>query len=114
MKLIYKIEDKAIWDEALASGTYHGAPIDLADGFVHFSTADQVRETAARHFSGRSGLIIAAIDAAKLGSDLKWEKSRGGALFPHYYGTLDMNWVVRTYELPLDEHGVHTFDGEIV
>ena len=65
MQLIYKIEDKAIWQEALAAGIYHGAPIDLTDGFIHFSTAAQVRETAARHFAGRQGLIVAAINADK-------------------------------------------------
>jgi uncharacterized protein (DUF952 family) len=113
MQIIYKIEDKSEWSNALAKGVYIGAPIDLADGFIHFSTADQVRETAARHFGGREGLIIAAIDAEQLGSRLKWEVSRGGALFPHLYGQLDMKAVTMTHDLPLNENGEHVFAKEI-
>ena len=113
MLLIYKIEDKDIWSEALKSGRYEGAPIDLSDGFIHFSTAEQARETAARHFSGRDNLIIAAFDAATLEPLLKWETSRGEALFPHYYGNLDMKTVVQTYDLPLDTNGLHIFDENI-
>jgi uncharacterized protein (DUF952 family) len=113
MQIIYKIEDKSKWSDALANGVYIGAPIDLADGFIHFSTAEQVRETAARHFGGREGLIIAAIDAEQLGSRLKWEVSRGGALFPHFYGQLDMKAVTMTYDLPLNENGEHVFAEEI-
>jgi uncharacterized protein (DUF952 family) len=114
MQLIYKIEDKSKWDEALANGVYKGAPIDLADGFIHFSTARQLGETAAKHFGGREGLIVAGIDAKLLGSPLKWEVSRGGALFPHLYTVLDMKAVVRTYDLPLDENGDHVFVDEIL
>ena len=114
MQLVYKIEDKSKWDEALANGVYKGAPIDLADGFIHFSTARQLRETAARHFGGRQGLIVAGIDTRLLGPQLKWEVSRGGALFPHLYTVLDMKAVVRTYDLVLDENGNHVFADEIL
>ena len=99
MQLIYKIEEQSTWRQALARGVYEGAAIDLVDGFIHFSSAEQVRETAARHFGGREGLIVAAIDAQLLGSQLKWEVSRGGALFPHLYGVLDMEAVTMTYDL---------------
>lgn len=109
IELIYKIETKKIWDKALSSGTYSGAPIDVSDGFIHFSTAAQARETAAKHFAGVKGLIIATFSASSFGSKLKWELSRGGALFPHLYGVLDMALVVATDELPVGENGQHLF-----
>lgn len=108
-QLIYKIEDREVWNKARQSGTYYGAPIDISDGFIHFSTASQSRETAAKHFVNRQGLIIAAIDPNKLGKALKWEVSRANALFPHYYGVLDMTAVVETYDLGLDDAGIHVF-----
>ena len=77
-KIIYKIAPQALWQDAVAKGRFDGAPVDLADGFIHFSTAAQVRETAAKHFAGQDGLLLVAIDAAKLGDALKWEVSRGG------------------------------------
>ncbi len=113
MLLVYKIEDKKIWNEALKSGRYEGAPIDLSDGFIHFSTAAQAPETADKHFAGRNNLIIAAVDATTLEPFLKWEVSRGDALFPHYYGKLDMMAVVQTYDLPLGNNGKHIFDENI-
>jgi uncharacterized protein (DUF952 family)/uncharacterized protein (DUF1330 family) len=93
--LIYKILQAAEWQDILQKGATAGAPIDVADGFVHFSTADQVRETAARHFATDDDLILAALDADALGDSLKWEVSRGGALFPHLYAPLrlaDITW----------------------
>ncbi len=113
MQLIYKIEDKTVWNDALSEGFYHGAPIDLRDGFIHFSTAEQVRETAARHFAGRENLIIAAVEANLLEPDLKWEISRGGALFPHYYGVLNVKAVIKTHDLPLNTSGNHVIDDDI-
>ncbi len=113
MAFIYKIEDKVIWQAAMALGQYKGAPIDLADGFIHFSTAQQTRETAAKHFTRREGLILAVIDQEQLGSDLKWEISRGEQLFPHLYGTLDMSRVIATHDMPLDDNGFHMFPDEI-
>ena len=93
MPTIYKICDKTLWHAAETGGSFSGTEDDRRDGFIHFSTADQVGETAARHFAGRSGLILAAVDAAALGPALKWEASRGGALFPHFYGVLPMRAV---------------------
>jgi len=95
-RTIYKISPRALWHAAEQAGVFAGAPVDLADGFIHFSTAAQVAETAARHFAGQSDLVLAAIDAAALGPALRYEPSRGGALFPHLYGTLPLaavRWV---------------------
>ena len=88
---IYKICDAALWREAERAGAFVGAPVDRADGYIHFSTADQVRETAARHFAGRDGLVLVAVEAAALGAALRYEPSRGGALFPHLYGPLPVS-----------------------
>ena len=83
---IYKIAPEALWREAEKNGRFTGAPIDIADGFIHFSTAGQARETAAKHFAGQTDLVLVAVDGARLGDALKYEVSRGGALFPHLYG----------------------------
>jgi len=106
---IYKICDAAIWREAERSGVFRGAAIDVADGYIHFSTAEQAIETAARHFAGRGDLVLASVDAGVLGDRLKWEPSRGGALFPHLYGTLPMAAVRRVTPLPLGPDGRHVF-----
>ncbi|PSJ60342.1 DUF952 domain-containing protein [Pseudaminobacter soli (ex Li et al. 2025)] len=108
-QIIYKICPESLWREAEAVGTFTGAPIDLADGFIHFSTAEQVRETAAKHFAGQNGLLLIAIDGEKLGDALKYEVSRGGALFPHLYALLDLKAVLWVKPLPLDGDGVHQF-----
>jgi len=107
--IIYKIVPQALWREAEAKGRFDGAPVDLADGFIHFSTADQVRETAARHFAGQSGLLLAAIDGDRLGPALRYEPSRGGALFPHLYGPLALDTVSWVKPLPLGADGSHIF-----
>ena len=109
MTLIYKIAPKSLWEEAVAKGEFTGAPVDLADGYIHFSTAEQARETAAKHFAGQSDLVLAVIDATRLGDKLKWEPSRGGALFPHLYRALAMDEVSGTYPLPLKSDGAHDF-----
>ena len=88
-----------------------GAPIDLADGYIHFSTAAQVAETAAKHFFGQSGLVLVAIDPQTLGPALKWEVSRGGALFPHLYASLATADALWAKPLPLDAEGRHDFTG---
>jgi uncharacterized protein (DUF952 family) len=106
---IYKICPRALWREAQAAGRFDGAPVDHADGFIHFSTAGQAAETAARHFAGQSDLLLIAVDAEALGDALKFEVSRGGALFPHLYAPLDMKAVLRVDALPLDETGRHAF-----
>jgi uncharacterized protein (DUF952 family) len=106
--LIYKILRAGEWAELQAAGETAGAPVDLADGFVHFSTAEQVRETAAKHFAAEDGLVLLALRADTLGPALRWEPSRGGALFPHLYGPLrlaDMAWHA---PLPLRD-GAHVF-----
>ncbi|TJW16645.1 MAG: DUF952 domain-containing protein [Mesorhizobium sp.] len=108
-QIIYKIVPEALWGEAERNGGFTGAPIDVADGFIHFSTAGQVRETAARHFAGQTGLLLVAVDGARLGDALKYEVSRGGALFPHLYGPLDLEAVVRVQPLPLGADGMHQF-----
>lgn len=87
MSLIYKIVPCELWEMALHEGVFHGAPVDLADGFIHFSSVDQVQETCDKHFAGQRNLLLVAIEEEKLADGLKWEESRGGALFPHYYGT---------------------------
>lgn len=88
MSLIYKLLDRTAWDAALADGVFTGSAVDLADGFIHFSTAAQAAETARRHFAGQTGLVLVAVDAEGLGPALRWEPSRGGDLFPHLYGPL--------------------------
>ena len=109
MALIYKICEAATWRRAQAEGRFSGAPVDLADGYIHFSTAAQVRETAARHFAGRAGLMLVAVDPARLGAALRHEPSRGGDLFPHLYGELPLSAVVRAEPLPLGADGWHVF-----
>jgi uncharacterized protein (DUF952 family) len=96
MALVFKIEASDVWAAALSAGVYTGAPIDLQDGFIHLSGADQVRGTLETHFAGRSGLLLIAVDPAALGDELRWEPSRGGALFPHLYAPLPMSAVVGT------------------
>jgi uncharacterized protein (DUF952 family) len=86
MPTIYKIGSASLWRAAEKAGVFHGSEDDRRDGFIHFSTADQVEETAAKHFAGQADLLLIAVDSAKLGDALKWEPSRGGALFPHLYG----------------------------
>jgi len=111
--IIYKICPDALWREAEAAGRFDGAPVDFADGYIHFSTATQSRETAAKHFAGQSGLLLVAVDAGKLGDALKWEVSRGGALFPHLYAPLQLDAVLWVKPLPLGVDGAHTFPDEL-
>jgi uncharacterized protein (DUF952 family) len=106
--LIYKILRRPEWDAFRAAGATDGAPVDLADGFIHFSTAAQVAETAARHFARESDLVLVACDAGALGPALRWEPSRGGALFPHLYRRLALADVVWDKSLPLGATG-HIF-----
>lgn len=106
--LIYKIFRAPEWAELQAKGATMGAPVDIADGFVHFSTAEQAAETAAKHFAGEDGLEILALDPDTLGDALKWEPSRGGALFPHLYRALNLSDIAWHLPLPLVD-GVHQF-----
>jgi uncharacterized protein (DUF952 family) len=107
--VVYKIVPETLWQKAGQSGVFDGAAIDLSDGFIHFSTADQARETAARHFSGQSGLLLVAVDAQKLGDKLVFEPSRGGDLFPHLYAPLPISAVLWEKPLPLGADGAHVF-----
>jgi uncharacterized protein (DUF952 family) len=109
MTLIYKISPRSAWDAATDKGIFLGAPVDLADGYIHFSSASQMRETAAKHFAGQQDLVLAVIDTVSLGENLKWEPSRGGALFPHLYGPLLMEAVVGVHDLPVGSDGLHVF-----
>jgi len=106
---IYKICPEDLWREAEAKGRFDGAPVDRADGFIHFSTADQVAETAARHFAGQDRLLLVAVNARALGEALRYEPSRGGALFPHLYGPLPLSAVAWAKPLPLGKDGKHSF-----
>lgn len=109
----YKILTADEWAAFGQAGSFAGAPIDRADGYVHLSAADTVIETAARHFAGHDALVLVTLDLARLGDAVRWEVSRGGALFPHCYGELPMAAVVRSDPLPLDESGRHRFPDPI-
>jgi uncharacterized protein (DUF952 family) len=109
MQLIFKIASAADWRTAEEVGVFKGAGVDLSDGYIHFSTAEQVAETAAKWFSGRGDLVLAAVDADALGTALRWEPSRGGALFPHLYALLRLSDVRWTRPLPLGPDGRHIF-----
>lgn len=109
MTLIFKIVPKPLWQDAVEANVFAGAPVDLSDGYIHFSTAEQVTETAAKHFTGQTDLLLAAFDAAQFGEALKWEPSRGGALFPHLYAKFAPASALWVKELPLDEQGDHVF-----
>lgn len=107
--MIYKICSKSLWQQAVESGKFSGAPVDLADGFIHFSAPGQVKETAEKHFSGQADLLLIAIDENRLGDNLKWEKSRGGQLFPHLFGTFPPELAEEVVELPVSDLGQHVF-----
>lgn len=109
MPLIYKICPRTLWREAEAAGRFTGAPIDRQDGFIHFSTAAQVAETAARHFAGQDDLLLVAVEADALGDALRYEPSRGGDLFPHLFGTLSLEAVRSVDPLRLGAGGRHVF-----
>ena len=95
-KTAFKILTADQWTQFQADGVFHGAPVDLADGYIHLSTADQLQGTLDKHFDGAPGLAIVEVDLGRLGQIVRWETSRGGALFPHMYGPLPMSAVVRT------------------
>ncbi|HEX3974267.1 MAG TPA: DUF952 domain-containing protein [Stellaceae bacterium] len=108
-QLIYKILSAAEWQAAEHAGIFKGAGIDIADGFIHFSTVEQAAETASKHFAGQAGLVLVAVDADKLGAALKWEVSRGGQLFPHLYAGLPTREAAWAKPLPLGPDGRHVF-----
>ena len=107
--MIYHMCPAETWREALAQAEYRGTDDDRRDGFIHFSTAAQIAESARRHRAGQPGLVLVAVDAARLGDRVKWEPSRGGDLFPHLYGPLDPAEVARIDPLRLGADGRHVF-----
>ena len=111
--MIYHVCKAADWHAANAVGRYTGSADDTRDGFIHFSAAEQLRESVARHRAGQDGLVLLVVDPEALGDALKWEPSRGGALFPHLYGALPVAAVVATHDLPLGPGGVHVFAADI-
>jgi uncharacterized protein (DUF952 family) len=109
MTLIYKICSEALWRDAERAGVFLGAGVDATDGYIHFSTAAQAPETAARHFGGQDDLVLVAVDAQALGEALRYEPSRGGDLFPHLYAPLRLDAVRWVRPLPLGPDGRHVF-----
>lgn len=103
--IVYKICERQSWLSAEAAGEFRGSADDSRDGFIHFSTADQLAETAIKHFAKQSDLFLIAVDAGRLGPQLKWERSRGGALFPHLYGPLRLDAVRWARPLPDEIEG---------
>jgi uncharacterized protein (DUF952 family) len=104
---IYKICPASAWREAERQGVFRGSPDDIRGGFIHFSTASQVAETARKHFSGQTGLLLIAADADALGNGLRWERSRNDEFFPHLYGALDLAAVTRIFILRERGDGSH-------
>ncbi len=107
MRTIYKICPDSAWRQAERDGVFRGSADDIRDGFIHFSTATQVEGTARKHFVGQPGLLLIAIDADGLGEALRWEISRGGELFPHLYGELDLRHVTTVLDMPARADGYH-------
>src|SRR5262245_11604008 len=108
-RIIYHMCPSKTWQAAVRASTYRGTPDDLRDGFIHFSTAAQIAKSARRHRAGQIGLVLIAVESARLGERLKWEKSRGGDLFPHLYGPLNPAEVESVCPLPLGPGGEHLF-----
>jgi uncharacterized protein (DUF952 family) len=111
--MIYKLLRGAEWAELKKNGEFLGTPLDRADGFIHLSSAAQVRETAAKHFAGASGLVLAEVDPARTTPAPVWEPSRGGRLFPHLYAPLPLSAVVRSWNIPLGPDLRHVFPEEL-
>ncbi len=110
--MIYHVCKKTEWKAALAAGRYIGSSQDQADGFIHFSGRDQVEASVAKHRAGQDGLVLVGCDEGRMEPGLKWEVSRGGALFPHHYGELPLASVVSVRDLPLGADGRHVFPEE--
>ncbi|MFZ2157892.1 MAG: DUF952 domain-containing protein [Bradyrhizobium sp.] len=107
MRRIYKICPASAWREAERQGVYRGSADDARDGFIHFSLASQVAETARKHFFGQTGLFLIAVDADALGEALRWERSRNDELFPHLYGELDLGGVIAIFDMHARADGYH-------
>jgi uncharacterized protein (DUF952 family) len=113
MPVIYKLCPFSLWREAEEKGVFTGAPIDTRDGYIHFSTGAQVKETARLYFAGEADLLLVAVSGEALGEALKHEPSRGGDLFPHLYAALPLSAVLWVKPLPLGEDGLHIFPDEL-
>lgn len=105
--MIYRVLGSDEWAEALSAGQYDGAPHDIADGFIHFSTHDTLAATLALHYAGRDHLKLLRVPVAPIAAKIKWEPARGGTLFPHLYDVLSVKHVTKVDEIRLDENGVH-------
>jgi uncharacterized protein (DUF952 family) len=105
--MIYKICPASAWREAERQGVFRGSPVDLKDGYIQFSTASQVAETAKKHFFGQTGLFLIAVNADALGEPLRWERSRNDELFPHLYGELDIGMVTEVLSMHARSDGYH-------
>ena len=112
-RVIYRLCYRADWNQAEELGTYAGTATDRRDGFLHFSTAEQVADTARLHFTGASDLLMLEVPVSRLGPALKWEMSRSGQSFPHLYDTLAVDLVSGVVQIPLDEAGRHSFPSYI-
>src|SRR6266446_10709566 len=108
-RMIYHMCPAEAWAEAVHEGEYRGGADDRGDGFIHFSTTEQIAESARRHRAGQAGLVLITVESDRLGARLKWEPSRGGDLFPHLYGPLDPAEVASVVPLPLGPDGEHVF-----
>ncbi len=113
MSRIYKITPRAAWEAAERAGVFEGAPVDLADGYIHFSTAAQAGETARKYFTGQADLLLVGFEAEALGPELKWEPSRGGDLFPHLYAPLPTARAVSRHALALDGEGAPVMPADL-
>ena len=105
VRFIYKVCDSGLWEDAKQAGKFIGAEIDLQDGYIHFSTSRQLRDTLFRHFAGRDNLVLLKIEISQL--DIIWENARDGDLFPHLYDHLPISSVVADYELKRSPSGDH-------
>ena len=113
MPVIYKLCPSSLWREAEAAGVFRGMPIDFDDGYIHFSTGAQVEETARLYFAGQDDLVLVAVSGDALGEALKYERSRGGDLFPHLFAPLDLAAVLWVKPLPLGADGLHQFPDDL-
>ncbi len=108
--MIYKIVPRSIWEDAERAGEFAGAGIDLQDGYIHFSTSEQAQETADKHYVGQNDLLLVAVDETQFDEEMKWEPSRGGALFPHLYGVLKIEQATSVTEIQMTKDGRHLID----
>ena len=111
---VYKVISRTAFAEAKAKGYFDGSADDRCDDFIHLSSADQLEGTLAQHFAGQTGLVLLAVDAASLGARLRWERSRGGALFPHHYGPLDLSALLWHQQLELGADGRHRLPARVL